>query len=451
MPLAVLSAAALHLAARLLPRAPPLARLVATYALLLDALARKAAVLKARALAALHALHPATSIVLNALGVPPPRSPNNVVPSPYAGKHQPHALFLWPPPRTKLRVLTQEQCRRFDETGVLVVPNAVPANLVAAARDVVFNHVGVSWPDLRVADARATVQRPSIITDDALSHCDAFWATRTHPNIRDIFADIYQTDDLLTTFDRCNFTPSQGMRVAALRAAGNAAEAAALQEKLESGQLAREAGRGSKLHWDKDLYTERPLSFAVQAVLYLTDTAENQGGLRVIPGFHRRPDAAAFLRDRKPRSFADRVARRDLMGAPFPPVPYDDPECVSVAAPAGSLVIWASVLPHGAGVNVHPTQPRVAQYLTCVPNRSDWEPRSPVSVNLCDVGTRAERCRMARERLAKFYLDMTPAGKLPPPTGDVRQLPAPLQTGTSWRMVTGLTGSCIAPVISPTA
>ena len=102
-------------------------------------------------------------------------------------------------------------------------------------------------------------------------------------------------------------------------------------------------------------------------------------------------------------------------------------------------MIWSSLLPHSAGVNAHPELPRVAQYFTCVPNREDWEPRSPESVNLCDVGTKFERKRMARERLAKFYLDFGEGG-LPSQSSNIlsTELPRVLQADDdAWKLVTG--------------
>jgi hypothetical protein len=42
---------------------------------------------------------------------------------------------------------------------------------------------------------------------------------------------------------------------------------------------------GQGLHLDVGL--ESPIPFGVQGILYLTDTAANQGAVRCVPGFHR--------------------------------------------------------------------------------------------------------------------------------------------------------------------
>jgi hypothetical protein len=44
-------------------------------------------------------------------------------------------------------------------------------------------------------------------------------------------------------------------------------------------------GRKGFIHWDADT-SKLPWSFGVQGVLYLTDTAENQGGFQCIPNIH---------------------------------------------------------------------------------------------------------------------------------------------------------------------
>ena len=109
------------------------------------------------------------------------------------------------------------------------------------------------------------------------------------------------------------------------------------------------AFQGSPLHWDMTLAP--PLRFGTQAILYLTDTAENQGAFSCAPGFHR--DLEAWLNeipaDADPRAIAARELR---------PVP--------IAAEAGDLIIWHQALPHGATPN-HAGLPRLVQYLNMFP------------------------------------------------------------------------------------
>jgi hypothetical protein len=43
------------------------------------------------------------------------------------------------------------------------------------------------------------------------------------------------------------------------------------------------------LHWDVSL--ARPIPFGLQGILYLADTAANQGAFTCVPGFHRKIDS----------------------------------------------------------------------------------------------------------------------------------------------------------------
>jgi ectoine hydroxylase-related dioxygenase (phytanoyl-CoA dioxygenase family) len=109
-------------------------------------------------------------------------------------------------------------------------------------------------------------------------------------------------------------------------------------------------GLGLRLHWDVSLAV--PIPFATQGILYLTDTAADQGALELVPGFHNRLESwLAGLGDRDPR-------QEDISA-----------DAITIAAGAGDLVIWHQALPHGASHN-RARQPRMAQYLNMY--SPDW-------------------------------------------------------------------------------
>ena len=86
-------------------------------------------------------------------------------------------------------------------------------------------------------------------------------------------------------------------------------------------------------------------------MLYLTDTAANQGGFRCIPGFHK-----VFPEWRKTQP-ADRHPNRcdGIDQERFP--------SRGIPGKAGDLLIWTGLLPHGNGDNTS-DKPRMAQYIT---------------------------------------------------------------------------------------
>jgi ectoine hydroxylase-related dioxygenase (phytanoyl-CoA dioxygenase family) len=98
-----------------------------------------------------------------------------------------------------------------------------------------------------------------------------------------------------------------------------------------------------------------PIGFGVQGILYLTDTAADQGAFNCIPGFQHKVEG--WLKGLPPG--ADPRAQ-DL--SEFGPAP--------IAGRAGDLIIWHQELPHGSSPN-RAKVPRMAQYLKMMP--SQWE------------------------------------------------------------------------------
>jgi len=124
----------------------------------------------------------------------------------------------------------------------------------------------------------------------------------------------------------------------------------------------------SWLHWDQNPWSNPEFKW-VQAFACLTDQTSKTGGLLCVPGFHHRyrewgeahPEGTVIVDGR-------RVTRDFGRGMPFP-IPYDDPmqaEVNRILAPAGSLVMWDSRLPHqnfpNAGADF-----RVVHYLSFRP------------------------------------------------------------------------------------
>jgi ectoine hydroxylase-related dioxygenase (phytanoyl-CoA dioxygenase family) len=106
---------------------------------------------------------------------------------------------------------------------------------------------------------------------------------------------------------------------------------------------------GPGLHWDVDLAPGAP--FGTQGLLYLTDTAADQGAFTCVPGFHRRMD-------QWPAGPRERVLDGNAPGLV--------PDAQPVPGRAGDLVIWDHRLPHGGSPN-RASFPRIVLYLTMSP------------------------------------------------------------------------------------
>jgi ectoine hydroxylase-related dioxygenase (phytanoyl-CoA dioxygenase family) len=213
-------------------------------------------------------------------------------------------------------VLSAADLAFWDEHGYVVVKKAVPPDQARAAAGAIFEHVGID------------IDRPdSWYTDTiwiTLAHHPALWANRNSGRIHTAFSQLWKRSDLWVNVDVCGVNPPERPGY---------------------------SFRGSPLHWDMTLAP--PVRFGTQAILYLTDTAADQGAFSCVPGFHRRLEGwlGELPADVDPRARALEELR------PIP-IPGD----------AGDLVIWHHALPHCATPN-RAALPRVVQYLDMFPSQ----------------------------------------------------------------------------------
>lgn len=204
----------------------------------------------------------------------------------------------------------------WDEHGYVVVKQAVSADQCRAAIHAIFDYAGMDLnrPDSWYADAIWIL----------LAHHPALWANRHSGRIHTAFAQIWKRNDLWMNVDVCGVNPPErpGYQF-----------------------------RGAPLHWDMTLTP--PVRLGTQAILYLTDTAANQGAFSCVPGFHRRLES--WLRELPAGTDPRAQAKKELQAIP-------------IAGEAGDLIIWHHALPHGATPN-RAALPRVVQYLNMFPSQ----------------------------------------------------------------------------------
>jgi hypothetical protein len=145
---------------------------------------------------------------------------------------------------------------------------------------------------------------------------------RTAPKIRRAFEDLWARSDIWVNTDRVGFNPPE----------------------TQNYQF-----QGPRLHWDCSI--QQPIPFGTQGILYLADTAENQGAFTLIPGFHNR--IGQWLAS-LPQGADPRKENLYAMG----PIP--------IAANAGDFIIWHQALPHGSSPNTA-SLPRFVQYINYEP------------------------------------------------------------------------------------
>jgi hypothetical protein len=238
-------------------------------------------------------------------------------------------------------VLSADDHRFFAEHGYVRVSNVVPQGNLDAVIDAIWEFLGMHPDDPE--DWYRPPHRPGGMVE--MYQHQALWNNRQHPRVYQAFAEILDTPRLWVSMDRASMKPPYHPDHP-------------------------EYDHEGFIHWDVDT-TSLPLPLAVQGVLYLTDTDEDQGGFQCVPGMHQM--LAEWVKtqpeDRNPRV-------PDLTGLTVQAIP----------GRAGDLVIWHRGLAHGNGRNVS-DRPRLAQYILMFP---------------ADEGNetlRQERIRRWRERL----------------------------------------------------
>jgi hypothetical protein len=226
-------------------------------------------------------------------------------------------------------VLQQNDLLFWKKNGYVIVPNSVPDENCAAASELIWQYLGMDKnnPDTWYQSHK---DRQGIMVQ--LFQHPLIQANRDSRRIRKAFEQLWETDDLWVNTDRVGFNPPETE-----------------QWKFP----------GPDLHWDVSL--ELPIPFGLQGILYLTDTAAEQGAFTLVPGFHLRIDD--WIRSLSEHA-NPRTENLHALGS------------IPLAGKAGDFIIWHQALPHGSRPNTT-KKPRMVQYITMQPvNReikSNWK------------------------------------------------------------------------------
>ncbi len=236
-----------------------------------------------------------------------------------------------------MAILTQAHHDHFDEYGYMVIENAVPIELCDAVVDAIFAFLEMDPSDPN--DWYRAPHKPGAGMVEMYHH-QAMWNVYQHPPIHQIYSEVYGTERIWVHQDRVNMKPPKHPGYP-------------------------EWDHKGMYHWDADT-SKLPVHFSTQGVLFLQDTADNQGSFICWPGAHK-----------------------SLIDKENPWVPeLSVDKFIQVPAKAGSLLIWHIALPHGNGRNTS-DKPRLAQYMNYY--------RAPNPMN---EERRRERITLWRERRA---------------------------------------------------
>lgn len=225
-----------------------------------------------------------------------------------------------------LRVLSEDDWRFWKENGYVIVRDAVPKEHVERLAKLIWDFEEKDPNDTSTwyTAARREIQMEELKNTGMveLYNHQYLWDNRMYPKVYEAFVDIWGTEKLWTSIDRCN-----------------------LNLPMKPGHE-----YNSFIHWDVDTSLD-PIPVNVQGVLSLVDTEVDMGGFQCIPELYR--DFEEWVKDQP----ADRNPHKpDTTG--YTPT--------KVVTKAGDLLIFNSMQPHGIRPN-YSDKPRLAQYVSMFP------------------------------------------------------------------------------------
>ena len=216
-------------------------------------------------------------------------------------------------------VLSQDEMTFWNENGYIILRGAIPKEDCDNTIALMCQHLGIERDD-RSTWYTYHPDRQGIMVQ--LFQHPQLQKNRDAAIIRMAYEQLWGRKDILVNTDRVGFNPPETDRY-----------------KFP----------GPGLHWDVSL--ELPIPFGLQGILYLADTAANQGAFTLVPGFQHRIEE---WMNGLPEGANPRVQDMYALGAK------------PIAANAGDFIIWHQALPHGSSPNTA-SAPRFVQYINYSP------------------------------------------------------------------------------------
>lgn len=216
-------------------------------------------------------------------------------------------------------VLSHDDLAHWQRYGYVIARNLVSeADRKAAVEQILLNQQTTlenqqSWYSTHTSKGRLSdIQNP------------AFERIRANKKVHKAYSQLWQTEDLWPSVDNASFYPPNNDK---------------------------HLFQGPDLHWDMNFAHAQTLN--IQGIVYLTDTAAEQGATTMVPGFqHKLADWLTTL-----EAGVDPI-KQDLHALGSQPI----------AGNAGDMVIWHHALPHGSRPNLS-DKPRIALFLSHYPGR----------------------------------------------------------------------------------
>lgn len=222
------------------------------------------------------------------------------------------------------KVISDEDLNFWNENGYLIIRNAVPKEDCIKTVDLICDFIQIKKDD-PTTWYHAHPERQGIMIQ--LFQHPLLDKNRRSDKIRKVFEMLWGRKDIWVNADRVGFNPPET-------------------------EVWKFPGPG--MHWDVSL--SLPIPFGLQGILYLTDTAANQGAFTLVPGFQNKIES--WLKNLPPDYHPRKINIQSLK-----PIP--------ISANAGDFIIWHQALPHGSSPNTS-LLPRYVQYINYAPANMEF-------------------------------------------------------------------------------
>ena len=223
-------------------------------------------------------------------------------------------------------LLSSQEMDDWNRQGYLIVRNAVPIEDCEAVISAICEHLNIKRYD-PATWYLPHKSRQGIMVQ--LFQHPSLEKIRSSEKIRLAFEQLWGRKDIWLSTDRAGFNPPET-------------------------DSYKYPGQG--LHWDVSLQV--PIPFSTQGIVYLSDTAEDQGAFSLVPGFQHKIEK--WLSSLSPEE-NPRMMNLEQLGVK------------RIAANAGDLIVWQQALPHGSSPNTS-DQPRFVQYINYKPGEVHVQP-----------------------------------------------------------------------------
>lgn len=93
----------------------------------------------------------------------------------------------------------------LDEEGIQIMIDGMWDNLAYLTQNLENDKIIKDKPETYKNISKCGIKHSMLIQHYGIGHADSCWKIRTHPNILNVFSDIWETDDLVSSFDGVSY------------------------------------------------------------------------------------------------------------------------------------------------------------------------------------------------------------------------------------------------------